>query len=293
MTRRSEFGGKWTEEKLNALGKYLHAYTTIFHSNPAARHFRTVYVDAFAGTGKIVFPRASETSGSLFEIDNNPDAREYLKGSARLALEVRPAFHEFLFIERDPTRYRELSKLTEEFKNKSIHVQQSDANDYLLRWCVQTDWNKTRAVVFLDPYGAQVQWKLLEALAKTEGVDLWLLFPCMAMNRLLTKSGEVPKAWVDRLNELMGSEAWKQFYVETQQQGLFVDQAPAIEKQAGYEQIGELVLERLSTIFAKAIRRPLVLKNSRNSPLFLFCFAAANKKGAPTAVKIAQDIIGK
>jgi hypothetical protein len=98
---------------------------------------------------------------------------------------------------------------------------------------------------------------------------------------------------VDRLNELIGSDAWKQLYVPTQQHGLFAGEEKALEKHAGYEKIGELVLQRLATIFAKTIRRPLVLKNSRNSPLFLFCFAAANKKGAPTAVKIAEDIIEK
>jgi len=46
----------------------------------------------------------------------------------------------------------------------------------------------------------------------------------------------------------------------------------------------------LAGIFEKAAKG-LVLKNSRSSPLYLLCFAAANKGGAPTALKIAQDIL--
>jgi three-Cys-motif partner protein len=51
MKQRDKFGGNWTEEKLECLKKYLSAYTTIFTKNPKARHFQTIYVDAFAGTG--------------------------------------------------------------------------------------------------------------------------------------------------------------------------------------------------------------------------------------------------
>jgi hypothetical protein len=45
------FGGTWTEDKLSRVRGYLGAYTTIFTSNERARHFRTTYVVAFAGTG--------------------------------------------------------------------------------------------------------------------------------------------------------------------------------------------------------------------------------------------------
>jgi hypothetical protein len=33
------------------------------------------------------------------------------------------------------------------------------------------------------------------------------------------------------------------------------------------------------------------LLNSQNTPLYLLCFASANPKGAPTAIKIAQHIL--
>jgi hypothetical protein len=31
--------------------------------------------------------------------------------------------------------------------------------------------------VFLDPFGMQVDWNVIEQLALTKAVDLWLLFP--------------------------------------------------------------------------------------------------------------------
>ena len=44
-----DFGGPWTQQKLNILEHYLDAYTTALKNQP----FRLVYIDAFAGTGRI------------------------------------------------------------------------------------------------------------------------------------------------------------------------------------------------------------------------------------------------
>jgi len=44
-------------------------------------------------------------------------------------------------------------------------------------------------------------------------------------------------------------------------------------------------------VFADVAENPLVLRNSRNTPLYLLCFAAGNSEGAKTAVKIAQNIL--
>jgi len=50
-------------------------------------------------------------------------------------------------------------------------------------------------------------------------------------------------------------------------------------------------LERLKTIFTAVANNPLSLRNSRNVPLYLLCFAAGNPRGASTALKIAQNIL--
>jgi three-Cys-motif partner protein len=63
----------------------------------------------------------------------------------------------------------------------------------------ERDWQKERAVVFLDPYGMQVEWSTIEALAPTKGIDLWNLLPLgMGVARLLTYNGNNDEAWKRR-----------------------------------------------------------------------------------------------
>ena len=50
-------------------------------------------------------------------------------------------------------------------------------------------------------------------------------------------------------------------------------------------------MKRLKTVFAQVAPNPLILTNSKEVPIYLLCFAAGNPKGAPTAVKIAKDIL--
>jgi hypothetical protein len=63
-----------------------------------------------------------------------------------------------------------------------------------------------------------------------------------------------------------------------------------VERIATVESVKEFIEERLGTCFAE-VAKGSVLKNSRNSPLYLLCFAVANKKGAPIAMRIAQSIL--
>ncbi|WP_375494674.1 hypothetical protein [uncultured Nostoc sp.] len=39
------------------------------------------------------------------------------------------------------------------------------------------NWRSNRAVLFLDPFGMQIPWSTIEAIAHTEAIDLWYLFP--------------------------------------------------------------------------------------------------------------------
>jgi three-Cys-motif partner protein len=289
-----EFGGDWTTEKLHAVRKYLAAYTTIFTKNPRAKRLRTVYVDAFAGTGYRSTIRARVEQVPLAPELIDPDRTAFLQGSARIALEVEPSFNRYLFIEQNPAYVRELNKLKEEFPQKAnqIEVVREEANDYLVRWCANTDWQLWRAVVFLDPYGMQVTWSLIETLAKTRAVDLWVLFPLgIAVNRLLTRREPPPEEWAHALTRIFGTAEWGHaFYPKRIQQTLFGAEEVQ-EKEADFDRIDKFFVKRLKGSFVGVADNPLVLRNSRNVPLYLLCFASANPRGAPTAIKIAQDIL--
>ena len=50
-------------------------------------------------------------------------------------------------------------------------------------------------MAFLDPFGASVEWSVIEAIAATKAVDLWILFPYHAVNRMLVNDSKPSKAW--------------------------------------------------------------------------------------------------
>src|SRR5437763_4194284 len=148
-TQQQLFGGSWTQEKLELLQKYLRAYTTIFARNPQAAYFDTAYVDAFAGTGTLAVPDLPQ--GMFPELLEGVE--EYQKGSVRRALEVEPQFKHYIFIEKDKKRFEELREIQKEFPDRDIQVKNEDANEFLRKWCINFNHRKSRAVLFLDPFG--------------------------------------------------------------------------------------------------------------------------------------------
>src|SRR5947208_714041 len=101
------FGGTWTEEKLERVRKYLSAYATIMNK----QSFRFAYIDAFAGKGYRTLEHNEKPLAKIFPEVFEPDSKQFLDGSARIALQVRPRFTKYIFIERDINRIAELEKL--------------------------------------------------------------------------------------------------------------------------------------------------------------------------------------
>ena len=112
------------------------------------------------------------------------------------------------------------------------------------------------------------------------------------MARLLRYQGEIPDEWKKRLDLLFGTDDWREelYRVSVAQPDLFGNTRESVERDAPIQKIEAFIHDRLAKTFEKAAKG-LVLRNSRSSPLYLLCFAAANPKGATTAIKIAQDIL--
>jgi three-Cys-motif partner protein len=104
-----KFGGGWTEQKLRVLDDYLAAYCKIFQTNPRAKHFDTIYIDAFAGTGLIGQRKTPSERIELFAELAEQETAEFLNGSASRALQ-RP-FSRYIFIEKAASRIAELETL--------------------------------------------------------------------------------------------------------------------------------------------------------------------------------------
>jgi three-Cys-motif partner protein len=305
MASTHQFGGTWTDDKLDRLSKYLLAYLRIFTANPYARRYNTTFVDAFAGTGYRNPPKDNKKENkpdySPMFIEDAPvydeEAKTFQKGSARIALELDPPFGRYIFIEKKPEYIKELEVLRESFPALSgrVEIRQGEANTILKDWCHKTNWGTNRAVVFLDPYGMAVEWSSIETLARTKAIDLWLLFPLgQAVNRLLTRDGPPQGALANSLTRLFGTETWESaFYRQIRQTNIFGEEEEWTQKEADFEQIARFFIERLQSVFPCVADNPLYLRNRKNVPIYLLCFAACNERGGPTAVKIAKSILGK
>jgi len=291
---KHRFGGSWTERKLAALREYLVQYQKIFTTNVRAKELKTIYVDAFAGTGERSTDIQVEEP-QLFGYDE--EIRSYQEGSARRALSLQSKFHQYIFIEKKAKHANALRELVlREFADlvERCTIERTDANEWLQEWCKRQDWRKQRAVVFLDPYGMDVEWRTIEAIAKTRAIDLWLLFPLGIGPSRVMPNQQIPESkWADRLTKLFGTEEWKsRFYRQGEGElDLFGVKQDSTTKIAGVDEILAYFLERLKAIFERIVERPLILKNSKQSPMYALCFAAGNEKGAPIAVKIASHLV--
>jgi len=223
--------GPWAAEKLESLARGLDYYTTYLKNQP---YWQKVYVDAFAGPGLSMVrsratddkPLASTGMGDLFEPSANtepPDPVEeevrYLKGSPRVALDLKYPFDRYIFIERDPKRLRELEAMKAEYgDSRNIEIRRGDANQVLLDILGSGFSKRThRAYIFLDPFGIQVPWSTIEALAASRAIEVMINFPMgMAIRRMMPRSGDVPKGWSISLDTFFGSPDWRSYaYEET------------------------------------------------------------------------------
>lgn len=285
------FGGDWTTRKLNVLAEYLRSYTTALKKT----RFQKLYVDAFAGTGYREIRREDDAKSSqnpLFPELAEPEPQSLLDGSARIALRTEPPFDCYVFIERSAERCTRLEGLKAEFPDlaRKIDVLRGDANTEIRDLCSR-DWRSHRAVLFLDPYGMQVEWTTIEAIAQTKAIDMWLLFPLgIGVNRLLTKSGEIPVSWRRCLNRLLGTENWYEEFYRVESAPTLFGPADCVVK-ATTDTIGRYFNERLKSIFAGVATEPGVIRNSRNNPLYLFCFAVGNVRGQEIALRIANHLL--
>jgi three-Cys-motif partner protein len=287
------FGGDWTERKLDVLAEYLEAYQIALKSQP----FTCTYIDAFAGSGvrgTAVVPEEGPLRQTFFAKFEGEEPQGFRAGSARRALEISQPFDRYLFVENDPAKCQELMVLQGDYPNlaKSIRVIRGDANEVIQKLC-RKNWSHQRAVLFLDPYGLQVEWATIEAVAKTQAIDMWLLFPLgSGVGRMLPRSGEIPPSWRERLDALLGTTDWYDaFYRPISTQQTLFGENEIVKAKSSYDVISRYFVDRLKTVFPAVSENPGVLMNSKNCPLYLLCFAAANEKGGSIACRIANHLL--
>ena len=269
----SEYGGEWTVEKLEIIDKYLGFYVDALKNQDWARK---IYIDAFAGSGKIILPDGTA-----------------LEGSPSIALKYD--FEKYYFIEYDADRIKELQEyiaITFPQKLGKVEFIRGDCNVELTKIFETLACNKNvRGVMFLDPYALELKWNILEQAKQKMCLDIWYLFPMMA-NRLLQKDKKIMDEYREKLNTLFGNNEWeKELYSESPQYNMF-DEIVYIKEPI--DELVKYIAKRLKDTFQYEPRIKH-FKNSKNSSLFLLCFMITNPSKAAIALsrKVTREIFEK
>lgn len=201
------WGGPWTRAKLDILANYLNSYTTALK----LKTFRLVYIDAFAGQGDVTIQTA----------DN--DFNQLITGSTKRAIDIQDKpFDRLVFVDKARSSCERLEALRDQHETRDIRIVQSDANDYLRS--VEFDQESWRGVLFIDPFATQLEWSTLEHVADLRMFDTWILFPTMAVQRMLVsqyQAASFPRHLQERLNRIYGDQSWRKLYREDPQGNLF------------------------------------------------------------------------
>ncbi len=252
------FGGIWTVDKLGTLQKYLRFFTKALQNEP----FKLFYIDAFAGSGECTVLVHGEEKTII--------------GSAKLAIDIKPNFDKLFFIEKSSKRYSELNTLKKNYPDRDIHLFNNDANEILPTIIDSYDRVKFRGVVFLDPYGMNTKWGVLEAIANTESLDLWYLFPLEGFFRQATIDlANMDSSKRNALTRLLGTDQWEtDIYNETRQIDMFDGPSP-IRRNTDPIGLAQYAKKRLETVFPN-VTDPLFLPFNNNKKKFALFFAASN-----------------
>jgi three-Cys-motif partner protein len=269
--RRVKFDeiGYWSEIKLDIVKDYASAYSRILaaQTKPSLDH---VYIDAFAGGGAHI----SKTT------------REYISGSPINALLVQPPFREYHLIDIDRQK---VELLRERVKNRrDVHIHEGDCNRILLEKVfpnVRYE-NYRRGLCLLDPYGLQLDWKVIDTAGKMRSIDIFLNFPVADINRnVLWRHPEgVDPADLRRMNEFWGDDSWRQIAYTTKR-----DLFGHLEKEEN-EVVAEGFRQRLLKIAGfRHAPEPLPMRNTKGATVY-YLFFASHK---PAAENIITDIFNK
>lgn len=294
----NKFGGNWTENKIDILIEYAKAYLVIMNKYTIKfPNWRLMYFDGFAGSGLILNEQKNEDGQALL-FESEEEIKEIIVGAAKRILEIEEprSFDEYYYVEKDDDNIQRLKENTKDiFPNKSIHLVNEDCNKKMLdmsKFLQSAKGRNYKVLAYIDPCGMQVNWESIESLSK-QSIDMWILIPTgMGTNRLLTKSGQISDAWIEKLEKFLGMDRdsiINYFYKESEQTDLFGEHQTKMTKtDKAIEKSAELYSDRLKELF-KYVSKPYILRTKSNVILYHFLMVTNN----PTAYNIANDIVSK
>ena len=263
--------GYWSEIKLEIVREYARAYSTVLAKQPAIRRY--LYIDAFAGAGIHVSRRTGE----------------FVSGSPLNALNVQPRFSEYHFIDLDGDKAEYLRALVK--NDPAVRVYEGDCNSILLNEVFpRTRYEDyVRALCLLDPYGLNIDWRVVKTAGQMRSIELFinLMVMDMNMNVLWRNPDKVSKAQIDRMDAFWGDNSWRDILYK-KSTSLFDDLE--LEDKASNEKVAAAYRTRLREVAGFAyVPEPMPMRNSRGATVYYLFFASANRTGA----RIVGDIFAK
>ncbi len=283
------WGGSWTELKLDAFENYVNAYLTIMSAQKQkfSGWPTTIYFDGFAGSGERF--STIEEEKDLFSDYFIKEDLELYKGSAVRVLSLNQKFDHYYFVDNNK---KAIDKLKQKLSNSNLirincNFITDNVNNQLINLSKILN-SQNAALVLLDPFGMQIDWSSIEIL-KDKRVDLWILIPSgVIINRFLDRKGKLN--FSNKLQSYFGlsEDKIRERFYETEKVDTLFGSGDEIKKtNDSVSNIAELYIEKLSNIWNHVSQKPLQLFNTKNVPIYHFVFASNNK----TALKVADQII--
>jgi len=282
-----KFGGKWSLIKVEKVEEYLSRFTMALKD----QRFRKVYIDAFAGTGSFAY-----VEGGLPLFSEQAASKER-QGSATRATLVSPPFDHLYFIDTSEKLEELKGQLGASASGRATFLP-GDANERVSEVC-RTLTRKDRGVIFLDPFGMNLEWATLEAIRRTEILDVWYLFPLMGAARQAAREWTgLDASKANALTRVLGTEDWEKRFYELPSPSApdLFDLAPVQPypiRKMSVRGIDDFVRERLRDVFPYVAPHPLHLLGPKNAPLFSLFFAVSNpsERAWGLASRIAEGIL--
>ncbi|HEX7845326.1 MAG TPA: three-Cys-motif partner protein TcmP [Chitinophagaceae bacterium] len=274
---KNQFGGSWTELKIEILETYAKQFLTVFKNQPQQK---LLYFDGFAGSGDI-------------EVENADNEEAHtIEGAAIRILKIEKPriFDMYYFVEKKKSLALSLEKkIRGQFPQRETYIQPKDCNEKLIalsKFLRSGKGKMFKVLGFIDPKGMQLEWSSLEALRGLP-IDLWILNPTSGTNRVLKRKGEMEESWLHRLELFLGmnrSEIENHFY--SKRPTLFGD-LDIIKENDPINKLHELYASRIAGNIFKYVSNPKILRNNSGAPLFHFFMATNNE----IALRIANSVV--
>ncbi len=235
--------GKWAEEKLYYLRRYIDIFTTGMWRK---WNGNLVFLDLMAGPGRCY----ERETGRCFE------------GSPLIALRAKTPFKRVLLVEQDPALNAALrQRVAAPGCRPTPEIIADDVNSPTAIQAMRDVANGALALAFVDLLGWEVTFATIRELTDGRNVDLLITFPEMA----LTRNAGQPQ-----------ESQWNAFFGTTVWRGIVSDPRP-VRHIIGLRQLYQQQLKTIHYTHSALLRRPM--KNQKGGAMYRPLFASRSGRG--------------